>query len=599
MGGSTGDEAAWVIPGVVIAIAAIGGALELGGAAASAFSGHGVRFAPFTMASAVAIARHGTTALWPSTSPSLVAALAAVAAVSILGPAGTFAVRAWLRRPPADSPSRSLAQLADVRALTRFSVVRRAQQLRPSLAGRKPKDVPLIEVGIHLGNLAPAGNVALYGSWEDVALALMAPRSMKTTALSVPLVLDAPGPVIATANKSDLWAATSALREASTGARVWAFDPQRIARVPQTWWWNPLRDIAEGESPVEEAERLAGHFVLTIEDSRSRDIWGPAARGLLAALLLAAAAGDRTIGDVYRWLASDGSPVPVELLREHGWEQVAAALAGLYADPPETRGSVYFTARVAARCLNNPQITAWVMPPHRWDLEEFRPSRLPGTRETLYLMSKDGGGSSAPLVAALTDAVMRAGVVAAERRGGRLDAPMVVVLDEAANICRIADLPRLYSHLGSRGVVVLTILQSYHQGVGVWGDTGMKELWSAATIKLVGAGIDDANFAEDVSRLIGDHDVATTSRNLGGQRSTRTVSSRQQRVLPPSAIRALPRGHALLIATGVKVAMLKLQPWFTGPRRAEIAAATAEAVATITAAAASSAGIANERTDVR
>jgi type IV secretory pathway TraG/TraD family ATPase VirD4 len=159
------------------------------------------------------------------------------------------------------------------------------------------------------------------------------------------------------------------------------------------------------------------------------------------------------------------------------------------------------------------------------------------------------------------------------------------VLDEAANICRIADLPRMYSHLGSRGIVVLTILQSYHQGVGVWGDTGMKELWSAATIKLVGAGIDDANFAEDVSRLVGDHDVMTTSRNLGGRRSTRTVSSRQQRVLAPSAVRALPRGHALLIATGAKVAMVELQPWFNGPRHAEIVAANSKAIASITAAA--------------
>lgn len=585
MAGSTGDSAAWVIPGAAGAIAAIGSALELGGAAAAGFSGHGFRFVPFNISSAVELVRHGTTPLWPSTSPMLIAALSTLLALAILGPIGFLVVRARLRRPPPDSAYRSLARVADVRALTRYQAVRRAQQLRPSLAGTKPKEVSPADTGVHLGNLAPAGRVALYGSWEDVALALMAPRAMKTTALAVPLVLDAPGPVVATANKSDLWAATSALREASTGERVWAFDPQRIARVPQTWWWNPLRDIVEGESAIEEAERLAGHFVLTVEDSKSRDIWGPAARGLLSALLLAAAVGERTIADVYRWLASDANPVPVELLREHGWDQVAAALAGLYADPPETRGSVYFTARTAARCLNNPQITAWVTPPNRWDVEEFRPSQLPGTHETLYLMSKDGGGSSAPLVAALTDAVMRVGVVAAERRGGRLDPPMTVVLDEAANICRIADLPRLYSHLGSRGVVVLTILQSYHQGVGVWGDNGMKELWSAATIKLVGAGIDDANFAEDVSRLVGDHDVVTTSRNLGGPQSSRTVSSRQQRVLAPSAVRALPRGHALLIATGAKVAMVELQPWFKGPRSAEIASANAAAISAITAAA--------------
>ncbi len=63
------------------------------------------------------------------------------------------------------------------------------------------------------------------------------------------------------------------------------------------------------------------------------------------------------------------------------------------------------------------------------------------------MLSKDGGGSAAPLVAALTDRVLRCAVRTAEDRGGRLDPPLLTVLDEAANVCRIADLPQLYSHL--------------------------------------------------------------------------------------------------------------------------------------------------------
>src|SRR5664280_2112486 len=147
-------------------------------------------------------------------------------------------------------------------------------------------------------------------------------------------------------------------------------------------------------------------------------------------------------------------------------------------------------------------------PPADRGLAEFDPAGFPTSRQTLYLLSKDGGGSAGPLVAALTDRVLRAGVVAAERRAGRLDPPLLVLLDEAANICKIGDLPQLSSHLGSRGIVVLTILQSYAQGVGVWGQTGMRALWSAATVKIVGPGMDDADFAEECSRLIGDHDVA-------------------------------------------------------------------------------------------
>ena len=190
-------------------------------------------------------------------------------------------------------------------------------------------------------------------------------------------------------------------------------------------------------------------------------------------------------------------------------------------------------------------------------------------------------------MAALTDRVLRCGVAAAERRGGRLDPPMVLVLDEAANICRISDLPALYSHLGSRGIIPLTILQSYSQAVGVWGETGTKALWGAATVKLIGAGMDDPSFAEDLSRLVGDHDVLTGSRSSGGGRGGgRTHATRQQRILPANAIRELPKGRALLLATGSKPALLTLQPWYTGPRADEIAAAGAAAMAGITARAA-------------
>ena len=150
---------------------------------------------------------------------------------------------------------------------------------------------------------------------------------------------------------------------------------------------------------------------------------------------------------------------------------------------------------------------------------------------------------------------------------------MLVLLDEAANICRIADLPQLYSHLGSRGIIPLTILQSYAQGVGVWGDNGMKALWSAATVKVIGPGIDDASFAEDLSRLVGDHDVVVQGSSVSEGKTSRSKSLRQQRILPASLIRALPRGRALVWLTGAKVAMVQTLPWYAGPRAAEITAA--------------------------
>jgi type IV secretory pathway TraG/TraD family ATPase VirD4 len=229
---------------------------------------------------------------------------------------------------------------------------------------------------------------------------------------------------------------------------------------------------------------------------------------------------------------------------------------------------------------------AWVNVPADAGVDRFDPDAFPVSADTLYLLSKDGAGSSGPLVAALTDQVMRFGVLRAEARGGRLDPPMLCMLDEAANICPLADLPQLYSHYGGRGIILVTILQTYQQGTTVWGDRGMGTLWGAATVKLVGAGGDDPRFAGDVSALIGEHDVATLSltRDSSGGMS-RQVGVRRQRIMGPEDVRALKRGTAILLASGARPAMLELNPWFRQPGADALTADTATAIAQISDAA--------------
>lgn len=187
-------------------------------------------------------------------------------------------------------------------------------------------------------------------------------------------------------------------------------------------------------------------------------------------------------------------------------------------------------------------------------------------------------------MAAFTDQVMQTAVRHAQRLGGRIEPPLTALLDEAANICRIGDLPKLYSYMGSHGVCIITILPSYPQGMQVWGERGMAALWSAATVKLVGAGVDDARFAEDVSRLVGEHYVATASRSRDVTgRLSYSVATHRRRILDPGQVRALPRGTALMLASGAKPALIKPQPWYQGPDAARLAADTKAAIDQIVA----------------
>ena len=509
-------------------------------------------------------------AAWPGTPALWLLAPMTTLLVLFLAVGVIVGARVLRSQGRARDPRRALGTRDDLRALTSADLPCRAQQLRPSLAHVKPKALDPEDVGVPLGVLAEGG-VPLRASWEDVLVAVMAPRAGKTTALAVPAVLEAPGSVVATSNKADLWLTTSTAR--SERGRLWTFDPQAIAHTPQTFTWDPLAGVAS----VEDAHRLAGHFIAEVRDAArgDRDFWTAAALDLLTGLLLAAALGRQPLGAVHRWLNRSTSREPVDLLRERGHRQVADALEGTMDGAVETREGIYQTARTAAKALADDRIMAWVQP--RPGVDGLDPDHLVASTDTLYLLSKDGAGSAAPLVAALTDAVFRAGTRAAEVAGGRLDPPLVAVLDEAANICRISDLPDLYSHLGSRGVVPLTILQSYRQGVRVWGEHGMDALWSAATVKLIGAGIDDARFAEDLSRLVGEVDdpVDTYTRSKDGV--SRSVTVRRRRILGPEDVRALPKGQALLLVTGAKAALLRLKPWYDGPRAKELTAQATEA----------------------
>jgi hypothetical protein len=576
---------AWALIAVCWGLAALTWLAWAAARLAALASGRG-HVPPFGTRWASALVHGRTAQAWPGVPTPLVAVTgAAFTAVLVVG-----AVTAWravsrrMTRP--GDPVAALSRDQSVRRLAQERAAEQSIRLRPSLAGARPGRLDRADIGLLLGRLKqPDGNGPdLFTSWEDTVLAFMGPRSGKTTSLGVPYVLSAPGPVVATSVRSDLWAATAELRAAS-GSGIWVFDPQHVTAAGQRWWWNPLAGLAG----VEQANRLAGHFVLTVDDSSKKDIWGPAAQELLTSLLLAAAASGRTLRDVSRWLDDPGLPTAAGLLDDAGYRALASSLRGSQHGAPETRDGIFQTARTAAKCLHDDEIMAWVTPPSDPRLPAFDPSRFAGTRDVLYLITESRSAAS-PLIAGLTDAAMRAGRRRAEQGGGRLDPPMVLVLDEAANICRIGDLPDLYSHLGGRGMIPVTILQSYEQGITVWSEHGMAALWGSATKKLIGAGVDSPRLTRDVALLIGHHDVPVRSVSVGDGRVSEQISYQRRMILEAADIRAIEQGTALLLASGSRPALLDLHPWHASPDAPQIDAARLRAEAAIQRAAREAAG---------
>ena len=230
-----------------------------------------------------------------------------------------------------------------------------------------------------------------------------------------------------------------------------------------------------------------------------------------------------------------------------------------------------------AACLANTAIEPWVNPTPDGDARpRFDPREFVTASGTLYSLSKEGVGTAGPLVTALTAAMIEAAEeLAARSPGGRLPIPLVGILDEAANVCRWTDLPDLYSHFGSRGIPILSLFQSYSQGVAVFGRDGMRKLWSASNIKLYAGGVSEPEFLAELADLIGTYDRETTTASLNrGIRSTST-SLKRDRILEVAELADLPRGRAILFSSGARAALLRTVPWYAGPHAAAINASLA------------------------
>ncbi|MEU9310165.1 TraM recognition domain-containing protein [Streptomyces sp. NPDC048256] len=500
---------------------------------------------------------------WPGSAASAVAAGEAVV-VGILGLAAYRVRERFRNKPKVDGAAQHLAKGEELGKLTMKGAAATAERL----------GVQSSTPGVFIGR-SVKGRQPLYGSYEDMHVDIWGPRTGKTTRRAIPAILDGPGAVLVTSNKRDIVDATRGPRTAR--GPVWVFDPQQVAQEEPSWWWNPLSYVTD----VAKARKMADHFASGSRDANASTdaFFDPAGQDLLANLLLAAACAKAPITQIYTWLSNPKDDAPERILRGAGHAMSADGLAGVINAPDKQRSGIYGVAQQMASCLVNPEVNRWVTPPADEYAGEFDPHAFVRTGGTLYSLSREGRDSAGPLVTALTVAVVEAAEeYATTQRGGRLPLPLVGVLDEAANVCRWRTLPDLYSHYGSRGIILMTILQSWAQGIEVWGERGMEKLWSAANVRVYGGGVSDTRFLGDLSELAGEYELREyqTSREseFGGWSGNRAISesTRRERVLQVSDLGAMPPGRALVLASGTKPVLVETVPWWEGAYAAEVQA---------------------------
>jgi type IV secretion system protein VirD4 len=395
------------------------------------------------------------------------------------------------------------------------------------------------------------------------SVAIIGPtQSGKTSSLAVPAILGWDGPVLAASVKTDLVRDTLAWRR-SVG-RVWCFDPAGTTGLPADRW-SPLRTARTWSG----ARRLAADLTEVARregTTADGEFWYTTAAKLLAPLLLAAAHGGHTMADVVRWVDTQETEEVLNQLEDCGVEEALQAMRASWLRDDRQRGSVYTTVETVLEPFAG---TVDLGPLAEHDASGIDAAALLDGTNTLYLCAPAHDQRRLQgLFVALVKHVLEETFARSSRAGAPLQPPLLVVLDEAANIAPLAELDSLAATCAGHGVQLVTVWQDLAQVSARYGAR-------AATVinnhraKVFLSGISDPGTLDHASRLVGDEEVLVPSvtRDAGGRRST-TLGPVRRPLLPADALRRSPPGTGVLVYGALPPVRVSLVPWWDDPELA-------------------------------
>jgi type IV secretory pathway TraG/TraD family ATPase VirD4 len=376
---------------------------------------------------------------------------------------------------------------------------------------------------------------------------------MKTTGLVIPSILEWDGPVLSASVKSDVIKATYGARRASDG-HTWVFDPTKQSRTYGRSGWSPLDGCGEWERAKTTGQALASAAqTVSGTDLRDDSFWYGGAGRLLSLYLFAAAASGRTIDEVVRWVSVQDQEEVEAILNGIGDPFAIDAWTAVWTGRWQLRQDFFSTAVAALDSFSSPAVRE-TLRCSEIDFGRF----LDGEPNTIYVSAPmTDQAKLRPLFSAfLAQAI---DTIYALASAEPLPKPVLVVIDEAANIAPLEDLPSIAATARSHGIQLVTVWQDLAQ-VEERYRSSSRTLFNNHLAKVVLSGCSDLTTLQYVSELLGESIVHehSTHRDAVGITSS-TEAPRHRSLAPTDSIRQMRRGQGLLVYGHLRPARLRLR----------------------------------------
>jgi type IV secretion system protein VirD4 len=186
---------------------------------------------------------------------------------------------------------------------------------------------------------------------------------------------------------------------------------------------------------------------------------------------------------------------------------------------------------------------------------------------TLYLSAPaDDQKRLRGLFTAIVAEVVAEAFAQSTRTGKPIDPPLLLCLDEAANVAPLPNLDELASTGPGQGVQLLSVFQNISQIHDRWGKDRAETIVANHRARLFGTGIGDRATLEYIGAILGDQATEKVSayrdRLQLAELGSRTYAHEYRRLATPNKVREAQPATALLVYGRLKPTWIRLRPWY-------------------------------------
>jgi type IV secretion system protein VirD4 len=273
------------------------------------------------------------------------------------------------------------------------------------------------------------------------------------------------------------------------------------------------------------------------------------------------------MAQVVHWIDTQKKEPVQHALEANNEEEAFTAFDAISMWDERTRGSVYATAQTVLIAYSDPGVLMSAM-----SAELRAKYLLDGGCHTAYLCAPAHEQRRLqPLFATLVQEIVAHAYEHTTETGRPLDPPLLLVLDECANIAPLRDLATLASTGAGQGIQLVSVFQDMAQIHSVYGNHA-STIVSNHRAKVILSGIADPHTLDYLARLLGDEEVRQVSATSGihGHYST-TESAVYRHLAPANVLREMRPGQGVLVYGHLPPARIALRPWFKERRLRRLA----------------------------